>query len=105
MTQYDDDPRLLRISDADNICVVSRTIEAGETLRVGGTEVTLAKKLPLGHKLAVRAIAAGETVRKYDAPIGSATAAIAIGEHVHTHNLQSDYIMTFERDGDEAFDG
>jgi hypothetical protein len=34
-----------------------------------------------------RAIAAGEAVRRYDQIIGSATQAIAPGQHVHTHNL------------------
>ena len=40
-----------------------------------------------GHKYALRAIGAGENVIKYGMPIGHATAAIAPGEHVHTHNL------------------
>ena len=40
-----------------------------------------------GHKYARCAIAAGEDVIKYGMPIGHATQAIAVGEHVHTHNL------------------
>ena len=40
-----------------------------------------------GHKYARCAIAAGENVIKYGMPIGHATQAIAVGEHVHTHNL------------------
>jgi altronate dehydratase len=53
--------------------------------------------VPLGHKIAARPIAAGEKIIKYGVPIGSATRAIAQGEHVHTHNLQSDYLPTFIR--------
>jgi altronate dehydratase len=53
--------------------------------------------VPLGHKIAARAIAAGEKIIKYGVPIGSATRAIAAGEHVHTHNLRSDYLPTFAR--------
>lgn len=40
-----------------------------------------------GHKYAIRAIAAGENVVKYGMPIGHATRAIAVGDHVHVHNL------------------
>ena len=105
MTDRKTDPRLIKLAPEDNICVLAATIDAGETLRLDGTEITLEKTIRLGHKLATRAIRAGETVRKYGAPIGSASAAIRIGEHVHTHNLQSDYIATFERDGADAFDG
>lgn len=43
--------------------------------------------VPKGHKVAVRDIAAGEVVRKYGFPIGRATADIAAGQHVHSHNL------------------
>ena len=42
-----------------------------------------------GHKYAIRPIAPGENVIKYGMPIGHAKAAIAPGEHVHTHNLAS----------------
>ena len=40
-----------------------------------------------GHKYAIRPIAEGENVIKYGMPIGHATCAIAVGEHVHTHNV------------------
>ena len=40
-----------------------------------------------GHKYARCVLAAGENVIKYGMPIGHATQAIAVGEHVHTHNL------------------
>ena len=40
-----------------------------------------------GHKYALRLIKAGENVIKYGMPIGHATADIAVGEHVHVHNV------------------
>ena len=40
-----------------------------------------------GHKYAVRPVARGENVIKYGMPIGHATADIAVGEHVHVHNV------------------
>ena len=51
-----------------------------------------------GHKYAVRAIRQGEFVIKYGMPIGRAAADIAIGEHVHTHNLKTNLAgrLTYE---------
>src|SRR3954469_12649058 len=43
--------------------------------------------VPRGHKVAVRDIASGAPIRKYGQVIGVATAPIAQGDHVHTHNL------------------
>jgi altronate hydrolase len=43
--------------------------------------------VPAGHKVAVRAIRAGEAVKRYGQIIGFASRDIQPGEHVHTHNL------------------
>lgn len=40
-----------------------------------------------GHKYAIRPIADGENVIKYGMPIGRATCDIAVGDHVHVHNV------------------
>ena len=69
--------------------------ETGETILIGGVQIAVTHRVGLGHKLARRKITPGEKVVKYGAPIGSATAHIAIGDHVHTHNLQSDYTPTY----------
>ena len=91
------DPRLLRLHAADNVFTVIRTLEPGDELVVDGVRAPITTRLPLGHKVAACAISAGEKIIKYGAPIGSATCAIAPGEHVHTHNLRSDYLPTFAR--------
>jgi len=91
----DTDRRLLLLDEADNVLVAIARIRAGETIRVEGVAVTMPADLPLGHKLARRAIAAGDRIVKYGAPIGSATAAIAAGAHVHVHNVKSDYTPTY----------
>ena len=60
------------------------------TQLVGGTEVegvAVRGLVPPGHKVAVRAIAAGAPVRRYNQIIGFASRPIAPGEHVHVHNL------------------
>lgn len=91
------DPRLLRLHAADNVLTVIRTLEAGDELVMEDVRVPVAVRLPLGHKVAARAIAADERIIKYGAPIGSAQRAITVGEHVHTHNIRSDYLPTFAR--------
>ena len=74
---------LLIIDPRDDVAVALRAVAAGESL----SGVTAAADIPAGHKLARRAIAAGQPVRKYGWPIGRALTDIAPGEHVHTHNL------------------
>jgi altronate dehydratase small subunit len=95
------DPTVLILSPADNVCVACRDLVAGAEIVIDGAPVRLADDVPTGHKLARRAIAAGEKVLKYGAPIGSARGPIAPGAYVHTHNLASDYIPTWDREGKE----
>src|SRR5512138_578512 len=58
-------------------------------------DVVCRERIPAGHKVATRAIAAGEPVRRYSQVIGFATRAIAPGQHVHVHNLE---VRDFARD-------
>ena len=89
------DPRLLLLAPGDSVFVLRDQIAAGERIRVEGGEVTLPRALGLGHKIARIAIAPGDRVLKYGAPIGRATQPILPGEHVHLHNLASDYTPTY----------
>jgi hypothetical protein len=88
------DPRLLLLSPADNVVVARENLPAGTEVQVAGQTARLEKDIARGHKLACRAIAPGETIMKYGAPIGSAVFAHAPGEHVHVHNIKSDYTAT-----------
>ena len=45
--------------------------------------------VPIGHKIALVDIKAGDTVWKYGHDIGKAVANIKKGEHVHVHNLKT----------------
>lgn len=75
----------LHIHANDNVLVALRPLVAGET--VGG--ITLKTDIPLGHKIALRDLAAGEHVIKFGYPIGAAGAPIAKGEHVNEKNVKS----------------
>ncbi|MBJ7411652.1 MAG: UxaA family hydrolase, partial [Phenylobacterium sp.] len=74
----------LVIDPRDDVAVALRPVAAGDRVADG---VVAARDIPVGHKVALRAIAAGEPVRKFGWPIGRATQAIAPGAHVHSHNL------------------
>jgi altronate dehydratase small subunit len=93
----------IRLSALDNIVVLSRSVEAGATIEVDGHRLAVAAPLGLGHKLAFRLISAGEKILKYGAAIGSATRDIAAGEHVHLHNMKSDYLPTYTLDDGRLF--
>jgi altronate dehydratase small subunit len=91
----DEDTRLLLLDPRDNVLVVRQRIRAGDMLVIDGAEVLAARDLPLAHKIARRPLRAGEQILKYGAPIGSATAPIGLGEHVHVHNVRSEYTPTY----------
>ncbi|QDT39267.1 UxaA family hydrolase [Stratiformator vulcanicus] len=78
-------PRWLRVHPDDAVIVLIDELAEGES--VDG--VTARQTIPAGHKLATTCIDAGEHVLKYGYSIGIATQTIAIGDHVHTHNLKT----------------
>ena len=47
-------------------------------------------QIPLAHKISLRSIQPHEPILIYGAICGSATQAIAQGEHVHVHNMISE---------------
>ena len=70
----------------DDVAIARGAIAAGTVLHeLDGLVVT--DDIPAAHKVALRALKAGDPVRRYGQIIGFATQAIEPGEHVHTHNL------------------
>ena len=45
--------------------------------------------IPIGHKVALRDMAVGDTVFKYGIDIGKVVAPIKTGEHAHVHNIKT----------------
>jgi len=76
---------VIRIHPADDVVIARQQLLGGT--RIAAEGITISGLIPPGHKVAVRAIAAGEPVRRYNQIIGTATQPIAAGQHVHTHNL------------------
>ena len=45
--------------------------------------------IPLGHKVALKTMAVGDTVIKYGIDIGRVVQPIAQGQHAHVHNIKT----------------
>lgn len=86
---------LLLMSPEDNCLIARLELKAGATVTIDGRAVTLAQDVHLGHKVARGDLRPGDQVLRYGAIIGVATAPIAAGAHIHTHNLESCYIPTY----------
>ncbi len=89
-------PQLLVHGHDDNVgVVVVEGLKAGTTMLCLVTEddstfpLTALDDVPIGHKIALRDLAAGDTAMKYNEDIGRFVAPVAKGRHVHTHNLKT----------------
>jgi len=76
---------LIRLNDSDNVAVARVSLNSDMVLSDFG--ITTKTPVPMGHKIALKAIDQGAAIIKYGNVIGNATQAIAAGEHVHSHNL------------------
>ncbi|MBZ9758270.1 altronate dehydratase family protein [Mesorhizobium sp. ESP6-5] len=83
--------RFIRLSPADNIVLAVDPLATGEK----ADDVTARARIPRGHKMAMRDIAADEPIVKYGQTIGFARGSITAGDWVHEHNV---YLRDFERD-------
>jgi (2R)-sulfolactate sulfo-lyase subunit alpha len=82
-------PQLLVHAHHDNVGVVVIEDLAPVTEDNSDFRITAKQATPIGHKIALKDLAVGDTVIKYGEDIGKVVAPIAKGEHVHTHNLKT----------------
>ena len=75
----------IRLHAEDDVVIARLEVPTG-TL-VSKENVRALVTIPAGHKLAVRDVAQGKPVRRYNQIIGVAKIDIEPGQHVHTHNL------------------
>ena len=75
----------IRLHPEDDVVIARTEIPSG-TL-IAKEKVSVLVTIPAGHKLAVREIAQGKPVRRYNQIIGFATRVIKAGDHVHVHNI------------------
>lgn len=89
-------PQLLVHDNDDNVgVVVVEGLTAGTEMLCVVTHdnsdfrLTAKADIPIGHKVALKALASGDTVYKYGADIGVMTGSADVGDHVHTQNCKT----------------
>lgn len=89
-------PHLLVHESADNVgVVVVEGLTAGTDMLCvvthDNTDFRLTAKadIPIGHKVALKDLAEGDTVMKYGEDIGKMVGPAEQGGHVHTHNCKT----------------
>lgn len=73
------------ITPADSVGVALIALKKGENAE----GVTLLEDIEKGHKFALKPIKKDDRIIKYGEVIGRATADIAAGEHIHSHNMST----------------
>ena len=85
------------LAKADNVGVALRDIGARDKVHAAdGAAVVACEPIPLGHKIALVPIAAGEAILRFGVAVGLATGAISPGQLVHVHNVRSRYLDNVE---------
>src|SRR5690349_898170 len=83
----------IRLHPADDVVIARVELPAG-TL-VPKENIRASVRVPPGHKIAMRDVAKGQPVHRYNQIIGFATQDIKAGDHVHVHNVA---MGDFQRD-------
>lgn len=91
----------IQIREADHVATAVADLLSGEDVTVSGVRnghvIAVKERVPAGHKIALRPIAAGQEILKYGEPIGIATADIDTGHWVHVHNCRGAKARRFAR--------
>jgi len=80
--------------EGDDVAVAVRDTQPGQAVGASledGQRFSVAVRaaIPLGHKVALRDLAAAQAVTEYGVTIGVTREAITAGDLVHTHNIRS----------------
>lgn len=89
------DRLFLQLHASDNVVLVICDVKKSTSLIINGEKIVIKDDVELGHKVAIKNIDIGEKIIKCGTSIGSATKTIKHGEHVHLHNMKSDYLPTY----------
>ena len=86
--------RAFQIEEIDNVATALEELPPGPVRLLGDVcraETEAVQKIPKGHKIALRDMAAGDDIIKYGVRIARAVKDIRAGEWVHLHNIRSVY--------------
>ena len=93
--------KILKLHEKDNVAVLTADVIKNTELTLEGKTFKIKRDLSLGDKIALSNLEEGALIYKYGIAIGSTKKAIALGEWVHLHNMQSDYVPTYVFDGSD----
>lgn len=88
-------PKVFIHAAGDDVGVAVEEIGPGETVTAVVLEddselrLEVKERIPLGHKVALKELRAGQKVMEYGVPVGEATSTIRAGYHVHVHNIRT----------------
>ena len=88
----------LLLHTLDNVLICIKPVCAGSTVIIDGISYVLSSDTDIGHKIARVCLTVGDKILRYGMPIGSITADAKPGDHIHSHNLKSDYLPAHGRD-------
>ena len=86
---------VLHVPNDSVAVVVTENIKAGQQLTAlildenRTIQISCVADIPLGHKVAMKDMAIGDTVIKYGVDIGKVVTSIKTGEHAHVHNIKT----------------
>jgi len=96
--------KFILLHPQDNVLVCCQQAKAGELIGNEQEKLVLLNDMELGHKVSRSPLAQGDKIIKYGVSIGSALQDINAGDHVHMHNMISDYMPAHTRDRVQEID-
>jgi (2R)-sulfolactate sulfo-lyase subunit alpha len=85
------------LNSTDNVLVCVQAVEAGGLVMIDEQNYKMTIRINVGHKIARKCIKKSQKIIKHGVFIGSAITDVVTGEHVHLHNMKSDYIPSHTR--------
>lgn len=89
VTLTDQGKEVVKVHPLDSVAVALVALRTGQQVTVDGQQISLRSDIPRFHKFALKAHETGETVHRFGEAIGQACTDIGLGEHVHTHNVET----------------
>jgi len=86
----------------DNVLVCIAKVSASDLVLIDDEAVRLSSDVDIGHKVARWALSVGDKALRYGLCIGTITSPVSRGEHVHRHNLASDYLPAHGRNDSQS---
>lgn len=81
--------KTIQISPTDNVVVAIKDLEKGDKVQVHLGQITLRNAIPVGHKIALADLKAGELIIKYGFPIGRLKADVVKGDLINENNIKT----------------